>query len=896
MFRTVDLPGVAVLVPGGNLDYRLRNHTQDYRGLLPTNLGQVVADLTAQHDGVPVTIEKPRRPQHDRTLLLHTDRYVMRLFPSLHRDAYTIAMIHPIQLRDYRLLTEACLLVRTTWQWTPHVRDIPGGTETHWTKLTAEWDKLTAGGGDEGDVPGLNTEYARLLDAYKSLSENGKRLLRRASLLNPRERLDSELAALLLDLDVETADKALTGLGSLGPDILADDTVREFGAALLLAETAQELDDVRDRLRRWRGVPPKTAIARDFWTTNDLLDYRPYADAIANFLRHRDTRPPLTIGIKGPWGAGKTSLMRMVQEQLDPLDGNGNRRQIRLAGETAKRARRSSRAISTAEVVHQATQKESAPQLHSIPVADQPQPEREWRPTVWFNPWMYQSGEQIWAGLAHEIIEQVTGRLPLGDRERFWLRLNLARLDRQAVRRRAYRLLAERLLPLLMMFGGLLLLVAGAWVVSSLVGVWVGTVRQIAAGAFSFGSSAVLVAGVVRTIGFWRESAHSVFGPLVSGSTVVHSQLNNSLKGLYEETVPDPNYHARTGFLHLVQLDMKRVLDLVATSDQPLVVFVDDLDRCTPGPISQVIEAINLFLAGEFPNCMFVLAMEPQVIAASIEVAYKDLTTQLNQQPRSYIRNAIGWRFLEKIVQLPISLPTMDQRGHVTEYVRKLLGVPDRASSPETGFSPTTNPPADVPIEAPLPQPLNRPQEDPRVVSRLESEIRASSPTLENLAETARAVQTRWLNDLDQDMDVNTIAAVDRVFADLYSDADAHEAIAAGISLLGPVNPREVKRFINLFRFYTFIAYRQRLNGGESVTSRHVTKLAALAIRWPSLLGLFAHRFDSKQTGLEVLQKAAQDESEWISATEALGIESEPQLRTFLAAQPNIASLAARLL
>jgi len=29
------------------------------------------------------------------------------------------------------------------------------------------------------------------------------------------------------------------------------------------------------------------------------------------------TSPPLTIGIKGPWGAGKTSLMRMVRERLE---------------------------------------------------------------------------------------------------------------------------------------------------------------------------------------------------------------------------------------------------------------------------------------------------------------------------------------------------------------------------------------------------------------------------------------------------------------------------------------------------------------------------------------------------------------------------------------------------
>jgi hypothetical protein len=60
------------------------------------------------------------------------------------------------------------------------------------------------------------------------------------------------------------------------------------------------------------------AIISDYWTVGDQLGYASYADAIAEFIQHEDTRPPLTIGIKAPWGAGKTSLMRMVQDRLDP--------------------------------------------------------------------------------------------------------------------------------------------------------------------------------------------------------------------------------------------------------------------------------------------------------------------------------------------------------------------------------------------------------------------------------------------------------------------------------------------------------------------------------------------------------------------------------------------------
>ncbi len=673
---------------------------------------------------------------------------------------------------------------------------------------------------------------------YEAFDDNAKRLWRRASLLRGDERLDTELAAMLLGSETVDAEAALD---VLGPDAVTDRAFLEYGAAHLGEEAPKDIDAVRDRLRRRRGVTPKTVITRDFWTTEDLLGYRPYADAIANFLRHKDTKPPLTIGVKGPWGAGKTSLMRMVQNELDPLDATGERRKISLH-------KGSKDTVSNAEVVKQAGENQ-APEFD---LSD----DQQWRPTVWFNPWMYQSGEQIWAGLAHEIIDQVTKRLPPADRERFWLKLNLARLDRQVVRRRAYRMLVERLLPLLLVLGAVLVVAVGAFLLSSLVGVWVEAIRRVAAGVFAAGAGGVVVAGIVKTVGFWRESARGVFGPLVSGSTAVHGQLNEGAKGLYDEAVRDPGYQARTGFLHLVQSDMKRVLDLVATPDRPLVVFVDDLDRCTPGPVSQVIEAINLFLAGEFPNCMFVLAMEPHVVAASVEVAYKDLTAQLGE-------TSIGWRFLEKIVQLPISLPVTEPGP---EYVRRLLGVQNLVPTTEVPQELRSTP--DLPVEsAPVPV---REFEDLMVVRRTEAAIRAQNPTLDTLAEIARA--------LDADMNINTIAAVDRIFADLYSDADAHEAITRGVAMLKTANPREIKRFINLFRFYTFIAHRQRLGGAGPVTGDQIAKLAALAIRWPSLLSEFTTKVDG------------------VSKLDLMHEDAEPDLKAFLSSGPDIRGLADRIL
>lgn len=176
-----------------------------------------------------------------------------------------------------------------------------------------------------------------------ALSVTEARLFRRLTLVD-RDSVERELAAVLLGSDQAAAQQALEGL--LRRDLLSssadrkvsflNEAVREVATASLAeAEDDEALQAVRDDIHRWerlnRVYEPQARLATDYWTVDDLLDYRPYARAIAGFIRYRETRPPLTIGIKAPWGAGKTSLMHMTKRELDPPIGTPERpRQIRL--------------------------------------------------------------------------------------------------------------------------------------------------------------------------------------------------------------------------------------------------------------------------------------------------------------------------------------------------------------------------------------------------------------------------------------------------------------------------------------------------------------------------------------------------------------------------------------
>jgi hypothetical protein len=414
-------------------------------------------------------------------------------------------------------------------------------------------------------------ELARLTRAYARLSEPSARLLRWASLLEEGEGLDAEAAALILDGDPAAGAQALAGLHGFpdttslsGGGVALGSRARAFSSWQLTSSDSGGLlmagSDVQSRLRRWRmqrrGVPPRSRLTRDYWTTEDSLAYRPYAEAVAAFIRHRDTRPPLTIGIRGPWGAGKTSLMRMVRQELDPPGTDGAPRPIALTGTSRNALHRPSRwwparrdrarPVTNAEVLREAGSPDTAeppgmlaaePELAGAPLRP-----AEWRASVWFNPWTYQNNEQVWAGLAHSIITQVTDRLEPGDRERFWLRLNLARLDRLAVRRRAYRLFVQRLVPLALVLLGALLVAAALWVT--------GLARDAAGWLATGGASAFATLGVLRYLAFRTESAASGFGRLLA-APVAARVANGVPDGLVDELFPDPGYTARAGFLHL---------------------------------------------------------------------------------------------------------------------------------------------------------------------------------------------------------------------------------------------------------------------------------------------------------------------------------------------------------
>jgi hypothetical protein len=623
---------------------------------------------------------------------------------------------------------------------------------------------------------------------------------------------------------------------------------------------------------------PEPVASNDYWTTGDQLEYAPYAIAISEFIRHEATVPPLTIGIKAPWGAGKTSLMRMVQDRLDPTTtgksaaGPESRRRIRLSPRSRRLlapnprrwwSRRSSggpeRAASpdvTNRTVLRKLEESGNGNANDLEI--EPPKLEGWRPTVWFNPWKYQSGEQIWAGLAYEVITQVTDRMHRADREAFWLELNMSRVDADAVRRRMHKALLERLLPLAFVLGATVLVATVVAICRSLVPGATALLTSGAQALLAGGTAATVIAGVARAASFWREHVAGSLTTLVRPPDYTQRLAPLAARqsvGMFADTVADPAYESQLGQLHHVQTDMRRVLDLVATDEQPVVIFVDDLDRCSPSTVAQVIEAINLFLAGQFPNCVFVVAMEPEMIAAHIEVAYQPLVEALTDDDYWGEVRTLGWRFLDKIIQLPISLPAL-RSDQANEFLGATLV--DR-------FRPTAAGARDGAV-------------DEREVGRIAEGIRRRQPSIEDISEAAAAAQEERQGVVaGSRFSPETRAAMRQELRRRLrpDDPEVAEVVTAVAGTLGK-NPREIKRFVNVFRFYAVIR-QERIAAGLPApdTLAEVAKLAVLAIRWPHLRAALGRQIGAteRDTVLSLLEAPVAElpeDADWTARKEAL--------------------------
>ncbi len=460
---------------------------------------------------------------------------------------------------------------------------------------------------------------------------------------------------------------------------------------------------------------PLAAIAPDTIGDVDLVGVGADAEALANVIAAVATAPPLSIGLFGDWGSGKSFLIKQIQERVRHL---------------SQRSRDADGSVYCNHVRN-----------------------------VEFNAWHY-ADASLWASLVTHIFDELAKPdATCGVFDEKTARAQVARLEEQLAanatlqqrleqaQRRAERLAARKQLLRwtwrlvgadegslsqvdrnvdtikgslrLLLPGGLpralvlLVTLLVVTIVSAIVAVvGVGSVIALAGGVVAAAGAAL--SGLRVTRGRVRQLVQKagdgvqvadvrdagLEGQLAAAVHVERElrrefddlQSGRRLARFVSEGSGLAGYRTQLGLVSQIHDDfaeMSRILrrqsasantagDLVVDDKLPqidrIVLYIDDLDRCPPRRVVEVLEAVHLILAVEL--FVVVLAVDPRWLLQSLQLHYSELLAAPDDGKPA---DESAWHstplhYLEKIIQMPFALRPMGNAA-VRSLVHGLLPV-----------------------------------------------------------------------------------------------------------------------------------------------------------------------------------------------------------------------------
>jgi hypothetical protein len=112
---------------------------------------------------------------------------------------------------------------------------------------------------------------------------------------------------------------------------------------------------------------------------------------------------------------------------------------------------------------------------------------------------------------------------------------------------------------------------------------------------------------------------------------------------------------------------LQQQADTISDNGARLVFFIDDLDRCEPDEIIDLLESIKLFL--DLRNVFIIIAIAKDVVDRGIAFKYRDFGFTGDKVV------AVGDEYLDKMIQLPLYIPPIDA-GAIGRFMHGLALPP----------------------------------------------------------------------------------------------------------------------------------------------------------------------------------------------------------------------------
>lgn len=328
-----------------------------------------------------------------------------------------------------------------------------------------------------------------------------------------------------------------------------------------------------------------------------------------------------------------------------------------------------------------------------------------------------------------------------------------------------------------------------------------------------------------------------------------------------DERKASDDYRKRLGVLAMVRSDFEKLTGfLQATQEKTthtsrpidrIVLYIDDLDRCPPPRVVQVLEAVHLLLA--FELFVVVVGVDARWVACALETEhswFRDTEKGAANGVESATNVATPYDYLEKIFQVPFWIRAMQE-----DLTKSLLGSLVTIKAPPPRLEEVRGEAEEVPDVVAPPPPPPPPDDDGKVIA----------------GEELPSIDDDRLNPKAMEFDEEELRLM--------------ESLAPLIQR----SPRTVKRFVNVYRLFRATltpAERAGFMKPDAGTARFERVLVLLGIvtGTPSIsVELFQAMRDTRAKTLSTFTKSVKapasikhyDAGEWHTAVRALAAFSE---------------------
>lgn len=230
---------------------------------------------------------------------------------------------------------------------------------------------------------------------------------------------------------------------------------------------------------------------------------------------------------------------------------------------------------------------------------------------------------------------------------------------------------------------------------------------------------------------------------------------------------------------------------LEAQGVDQVVVFVDDLDRCDGERTLEIFETIQHFLDSD--RCAFVIGADPEKIRLALSTRY------------AVVEDSDIHQYFEKVIQIPFRIPSQYGRD-IELYVSSLILLPHIKDDKRDKYRES--------------------------LITLRQEAKTFSDGTKEMVTKGDCVESAKYSEIMAELDIflnNIITICD--------------------GLKG--NPRQIKRFLNIFKLRKAIAVSNRLDIEDNV----LVKLLVIEYTWEKVFREFAYTFIPDEGKSELLEE-----------------------------------------